>query len=87
MAIYKIELKKSAEKEIDRLDKNIIPQIFHKIRTLAENPYPSQSLKLAGSGYSYRLRVGDYRILYQIDNSTKIITIFAVGHRKDIYRK
>jgi mRNA interferase RelE/StbE len=86
MAFYKVEIKRSALKEIEKLDRGVIGQIVSKIEALAKNPHPPQSLKLSGSEYSYRLRVGRYRILYQINESSKIITVYAVGHRKDIYR-
>lgn len=83
---YKVEIKKSALKEIGKLDRGIIGQIFNKIDLLSQNPHPPQSLKISGSEHSYRLRVGRYRILYQIDALLKIVTVYAVGHRKDIYR-
>jgi mRNA interferase RelE/StbE len=86
MSSYRIALKKSVLKEIERLDSNIVRQIISKIDSLSVNPRPFQSLKLSGSERSYRLRVGDYRILYQIDETAKLVTVYAVGHRKDIYR-
>ena len=86
MAFYKVEVKKSALKDIEKLDRKIVAQIFRKIESLANNPRPIQSLKLSGSERSHRLRIGSYRILYQIDDDLKLITIFAVGHRKDIYK-
>ncbi len=86
MPCYKVEVKKSALKEIEKLDRSVVGQIVNKIEALAKNPHPSQSLKLSGSERSYRLRVGHYRILYQINETVKLITVYAVGHRKDIYR-
>lgn len=86
MVFYKVEVKKSALKEIEKLDRGIIGQILNRIDALSQNPYPPHSLKLSGSEHSYRLRVGRYRILYQIDIPSKTITVYAVGHRKDVYR-
>jgi mRNA interferase RelE/StbE len=86
MPAYRIEIKKSAVKEIKSLDKKVIPPIWEKIKTLSKNPRPPSSKKLTGSIKSYRLPVASYRILYQIDDSTKTITVYAVGHRKEIYR-
>jgi len=86
VASYKIEFKKSALKDLKLLGKHFAPQIFRKIEALSDNPHPAQSSKLKGSENSYRLRIGNYRVLYQIDNQAKIIFIFGIGHRKEIYR-
>lgn len=86
MVFYKVEVKKSALKEIEKLDRSVSGQIFSRIEALSQNPHPPHSLKLCGSEHSYRLRVGRYRILYQLDISLKTIIVYAVGHRKDIYR-
>lgn len=86
MAVYKIEVKRSALNDLEKLDKRILRQMISKMEALTKNPRPVQSLKLSGSEYCYRLRVGKYRLLYQINETAKIVIIFAVGHRKDIYR-
>ena len=86
MAVYKIEVKRSALKDLGKLDKRTIHQIMSKMESLAKNPRPVQSLKLSGSEHSYRLRVGKYRLLYQINETAKIVIVFAIGHRKDIYK-
>jgi mRNA interferase RelE/StbE len=83
---HKVEIKKSALKEIEKLENSAASQIVSKIDALTNNPRPPQSLKLSGSERSYRLRIGRYRILYQIDEAVKLVTVYAVGHRKDIYR-
>ena len=56
------------------------------IQNLTSEPRPSSSRKLTGSENSHRLRVGAYRVLYQIDTRAKNVTIYAVGHRREIYR-
>lgn len=66
MGSYKVEIKKSALKDLKKIEKSFIPQIFHKISALSENPRPAQSLKLKGSENNYRLRIGNYRIIYQL---------------------
>ncbi|MBI5400362.1 type II toxin-antitoxin system RelE/ParE family toxin [Candidatus Saganbacteria bacterium] len=86
MASYKIQFKKSALKDLNKLEKHFVPQIYNKITSLSENPRSAQSTKLKGGENSYRLRIGNYRIIYQIDDSAKIVLIFGVGHRKEIYR-
>lgn len=86
MASYKVEFKRSALKDIEKLDKSIISQIFQKIESLALNPRPTQSLKLKGTENSYRLRIGKYRVVYQIDDRAKVVVVYGLGHRRDIYR-
>lgn len=86
MVSYKIEVKKSALKELQKLERSVVAQILRGITALSNNPRPQQSLKLRSSENSYRLRIGDYRIVYQIEDRTKMIFVYAVGHRKDIYR-
>ena len=87
MASYKIEWKQSAKKELKKLDKQIIPRILQAVENLANNPYSSGSKKLIGSNSIYRIRVGDYRIVYNIKSSVLIIEIIKVGHRREIYRQ
>jgi mRNA interferase RelE/StbE len=56
------------------------------IETLAFQPRPRRSQKLTGSESSYRIRVGDYRILYEVDDQSRIVSVFAIGHRREVYR-
>jgi mRNA interferase RelE/StbE len=86
MASYKIEWKQSAKKEIRKLDKTVIPKILEAVAVLAENPRPRGSKKLRETEHTYRIRVGDYRVIYSIFSSVLTIEIVKVGHRKDIYR-
>lgn len=87
MASYEIQWKHSAEKELRGIDRQFIPRIIAGIESLADNPHPSQHRKLQGSESSFRIRIGDYRVVYQVDTENKIILIYQVRHRKDIYRK
>ena len=84
MEKYNIEIKKSAAKEIDRLPSRDIRTILEKIRTLGDNPRPQGCEKLSGQE-KYRVRCGDYRILYMIDDDILIVCVVKVGHRKDVY--
>lgn len=86
MGSYKLEFKKSSLKDLKKLDKKVIPLIINKIESLSNNPRSLQSIKLSGALNSFRLRIGDYRVVYQINDSEKIVTIFGIGHRKEIYR-
>ena len=87
MASYKIQWKHSAEKELRGIDRQLISRILSAIESLAVEPYPTQHRKLQGSESSFRIRIGDYRVIYQVDTENKVILIYHVRHRKDIYRK
>ena len=87
MALHKLEFKPSAERELRNLSKYLITRIGKAIESLAANPFPRQSAKLLGSENAYRLRVGEYRVVYTVDNDASCITIFRVRHRKNVYRK
>ena len=84
--MYQITIKKTASKELEKLPKKIILSITTSIYTLANNPRPTGCKKLKGAkDYLWRIRVGDYRVIYSIEEEVKIIDIKKVGHRKDIY--
>jgi len=85
MLKYKLYFKPSAEKELNNLPKHIAESAILKIGTLSDNPRPRISKKLKGEE-SYRLRIGDYRIIYIIDDRNKAITVFKIRHRKNAYR-
>ena len=84
MVNYKIEIKKSAAKEISKLPKEAVKRIVEKIQTLSDEPRPNGCKKLSGDE-KYRIRVGVYRILYSITDEKLVIFIVKVGHRKEIY--
>ncbi|MFL6237458.1 MAG: type II toxin-antitoxin system RelE family toxin [Thermoanaerobaculia bacterium] len=77
---------RSARKEIERLDEPLVSRIFQNIEDLAENPRPAGCRKLIGREDLWRLRVGDYRVVYTIDDSAKSVDIIAVRHRREVYR-
>jgi mRNA interferase RelE/StbE len=87
MASYKAVLKPSVEKDLRPIPKVTIVRIFQHIEQLRDAPFPRQSIKLAGAEQLYRLRVGDYRIIYSVDKEEKQITVHYVRHRRDVYRK
>jgi mRNA interferase RelE/StbE len=87
MDSYNIQWKKSAEKDLLNIDHQQIPRIIKSVESLIKNPFPNQSLKLHGTNKLYRIRIGDYRVIYQVNNIENILTIFYVRHRKDVYRK
>lgn len=85
MAKFKIEIKKSAVKEIKKLPVKDIKKILEKISSLADNPRPQNSIKLSADE-KYRMRIGVYRILYEIKDELLVVIVVKVAHRKDIYR-
>jgi mRNA interferase RelE/StbE len=82
---YQIVIKRTAEKELDALPSGIRNRITVRLLRLEENPRPAGSLKLQGQD-GYRLRIGDYRVLYSVDDRARLITIFAIGHRREVYK-
>ena len=87
MAAYRVEVVRSAYRDLDKLNPQVGNRIIVAIRSLALEPRPRQCTKLSGSESSYRLRVGDYRVLFEVDDNEKLVTVFAVGHRREIYRR
>lgn len=85
MESYRIVIKKSAAKDIERIEKKDRIRIIKKIRSLAEDPHPLGSKKLSGQE-KYRIRQGNYRILYQVKNEELIISVVKVGLRREIYK-
>ena len=81
---YEVRIARSAEKEMKRLRGMVHTRISRRILSLVENPRPRGVRKLSGRE-EYRLRAGDYRILYVIDDRNHAIVILAVGHRRDVY--
>ena len=79
---------KSVEKDFNKISKEKHEYLLNAIESLSLNPFPiSQYKKLKGTMNSYRLRVGDYRILYEVEDVIKIITVYRVRHRKEVYKK
>jgi len=86
MAFYKIDFKPSAEKDLRSLPRPIISRITEKIEKLAGDPFPLQAVKLSLSEHLYRWRVGDYRIIYEVDEGKKKVIIHYIRHRRQVYR-
>ena len=85
MAKYKILIKPSAAKELDKLPKKDLRKVVAKINLLATDPRPPGYQKLSGQE-RYRIRQGNYRIIYGIEDIVKIVRIVKVGHRKEVYK-
>ena len=85
--MYKIELKREPEKFIRKQSGKIQIQLISALRKLQKDPRPRQAKKLSGLDELYRIRVGDYRIVYTIRNKKLIILVLRIAHRKDVYKK
>ena len=85
MSKYKITITKSAEKELASLPVEAIVRIREKVSLLADEPRPNGCKKLKGHKDLYRIRISDYRVIYSINDGLLIVTVVAVGNRKDIY--
>lgn len=85
--MYKIIIDNSAEKDLDSLSKETIKKVIKVIDKLASDPKPSGVKKLKASDENlYRVRSGDYRIVYAVADEIKIVNIRRIRHRKDVYR-
>lgn len=85
MSDYRIEFRPAALRELRKIDRSMQPRIQGAIALLAKDPRPPASRPLRGRE-GYRLRVGDYRIIYTIDHGVLLIVIVTIGHRRDAYQ-
>lgn len=86
MDSYQIRWKTSAQKELRKLDTKVIPQILAVVESLAQNPYPQGYKKMSGMMSTYRIRKGNYRVIYSIVQTDLVIEVIRVGHRQDVYQ-
>ena len=84
---YTIIISKSVQKQISRLSNELQKRVIGKISGLQEEPRPTGIVKMKGYSNEYRLRVGNYRIRYEIDDSQRIIKILQCKHRREVYRQ
>ena len=84
--MYRIRTSADAEKQLAKLDSSARVRVARKIDELAENPRPAGTKKLKGSSDLWRVRVGDYRIVYSIFDDVLLVLVVTVGHRRDVYR-
>lgn len=84
--MYRVELKPSARKDLDRLTGDAWERIKEKLLALRDDPRPPGCTKLAGNEGAWRVRVGDWRVIYDIDDASRVVTVLRVKHRRDGYR-
>ena len=85
MGKYSVELKVSARKELERLPAKLIERIFPKLEGLASDPRPVGCKKLKGGQREWRIRVGDYRMVYTIDDERLLVSVMRIRHRSEVY--
>jgi mRNA interferase RelE/StbE len=83
---YKILYRASVKRELRRLDVPTVKRIDAAILALADNPRPSGCVRLSGQSHLWRIRVGDYRVLYEIQDRQLIVLVVSVAHRREVYR-
>ena len=83
--MYQVLISNRASKALEKIADDVYPRIVERIRNLASNPRPKGCKKLKGRS-GYRIRIGDYRIIYDIENDKLVVLIIEIGHRKDIYK-
>lgn len=84
--IYKVEFSNSATKQFNKLSPQLQYRIQNKIDELVIEPRPNGVKKLQGDDNSYRIRVGDYRVIYQIEDDVLLVTVIKVKHRNEVYK-
>lgn len=83
---YRVIITPAAQRQIEKLPRPTQRRILLKLTNLAENPFGRESAKLAGQDDLYRIRTGDFRIIYQILKAELTVAVVKVAHRKDVYR-
>jgi mRNA interferase RelE/StbE len=85
VAKYAVEIKPSAQKELEKLSNSLIARLVRKIEDLAINPRPPGCRKLRSHKDLWRVRVGDYRVIYIVDDRRKIASVTRIAHRREVY--
>ena len=84
--MYNVNVESAAERDLKRLSAKDFYRIMYHIKALVENPRPVGCRKITGSKSDWRIRIGDYRVLYEIDDKTKAVRVMRVRHRREVYR-
>jgi len=86
MDSYRIEFAPSAYRTFGKLDPQVRKRLEPRISSLAENPYPPDSVRLTTTDELYRIRAGAYRIIYRVEDEVLVVLVLKLGHRRDVYR-
>ena len=87
MELYSIQWRTSTKKDVRNLPRQEVVRIIDAVAQLAGDPMPHGSQKLSGSERTYRIRVGDYRVVYEVFSNSRVVEIQRIRHRKDVYRE
>jgi mRNA interferase RelE/StbE len=87
MASYNIIFKPSVEKDLRSLPRLMVARVFERVEALRDDPFPHRSRKPAGAEELYRIRIGDYRVIYAVDKENRQIIVHYVRHRRDAYHQ
>lgn len=82
---YSVEFVRSATRELEGLDDTVLERVFRRVERLTQDPRPPGCKKLRGAHDLWRIRIGDYRVVYRIDDAQRLVEIRAIGHRRDVY--
>lgn len=85
MTSYRIEIARPAQKQVAALDGSVRSRVIDAIRDLAADPHPPGSIKMTGRE-AWRIRVGNYRVIYEIHDAVLLVNVVEVGHRREVYR-
>jgi mRNA interferase RelE/StbE len=83
---YSVVLARSARKELEHLGEPLLSRVLRRIETLALTPRPDGCRKLQGANNLWRIRIGDHRVLYSVDDAKQVVDVIAIRHRSDAYR-
>ena len=84
--MYEVHIERAAERDLRSLPTAFFQRVISHVKSLAENPRPPGCHKLAGSKSDSRIRIGDYRVIYEVDNRRKLVRVFRIRHRREVYR-
>jgi mRNA interferase RelE/StbE len=84
--VYELLLERNAERDLKKLPKGMFDRVILNVKALAQNPKPQGSRKIIGSKNDWRIRVGDYRVIYEIDEEVKAVKVMRIRHRREAYR-
>jgi mRNA interferase RelE/StbE len=83
---YAITFARSARRELERLERSLVQRVLLRIEELAADPRPSGCRKLQGGSDLWRIRIGDYRVVYTVNDGQRVVDVVAVRHRREVYR-
>jgi mRNA interferase RelE/StbE len=84
--VHEVSIERTAQRDLKDLPSQIFRRIILHVQALAQNPRPPGCHKITGSKSDWRIRIGDYRVIYEIDDKAKVVRVMRVRHRREVYR-